>query len=334
VEEIASVREILYSITWAGKDITSDISKYLIELTYVDHLHGKSDEIDLVFEDREDLWKLSWYPQKGDIVYVRIGIKEYIDRWLNCGRFQIDEIEFDGPPDVISVKGLATFITEPLRQKRTYSWEQAALSTILKDIAKRNKLEPLLNILQDIRFKRIDQKDQTDLDFAKSICEKYGYCVKVDSERLCVAKIEELEKIGTVGSISRDESDIISFRFSTKTYDIYKECEVKYWDPVTKKTIKHIEKAFDIVSGSILKLSERFENKQQAIERARAELKKKNKWECESEVTLIGDPSLVAGATIAISGFGNLSGKYMIEEANHTISKSNGYTTSIRIRKI
>jgi len=331
---VEAIREIVYKIIWAGKEVTKDVSPFITELIYTDHLHGKSDEIQIIFEDRDSKWKSVWYPQKGDIVQVSIGIIENNEKWLNCGKFQIDELEYNGPPDIINVKGLATFVSEPLRQSRTHSWENSTLSKILTDIAKRNKLKPVISINPDINFKRIDQKNETDLSFAKTLCEKYGYCIKIDSERLIVTKPEELEKNKTIRDISRASSEIISFRFSTKTCETYKACEVKYWDPVKKKEIKYIEKANNVKSGSILKLSERFENKKQAIERAKAALKDKNKWECESEITLLGDPYCVAGANVNVSGFGNLDGKYLIEEARHTLNKSSGYTTSIKIRKI
>lgn len=89
------IREPVYVITWKGKEITRDLSSYITEISYTDHLHGKSDEIQMIFEDRDDRWKSAWYPQKGDIVQVKIGIIDTSERWLNCGKFQIDEIEFN-----------------------------------------------------------------------------------------------------------------------------------------------------------------------------------------------------------------------------------------------
>lgn len=328
------IREPLYEIIWAGKNVTKDVSPYLVELSYTDHLHGKSDEIQMVFEDRDDRWKTVWYPQKGDILKVRIGIKEEVERWLKCGDFQIDEIEFSGPPDVINVKGLATFISEPLRQNKTYSWENTTLSKILSDIAKRNNLQPVLELQKDIQLKRIDQKNETDLAFVKKLCEKYGYCVKVDSQRLIVIHPEKLEKADAVFVIEKGKTDIISFRFSTKSCDTYHACEVRYWDPEAKKEIVHVVTDPAVKSGSVLKISERCENKEQAIERAKAALKNKNKWECESEISMVGNPWLTAGATVEVKGFGKLDGKYMIEEAQHTLNKSSGYTTSIKIRRV
>jgi phage protein D len=331
---VEKIREPLYSITWAGRDVSKDVSPYLTNLTYTDHLHGKSDEIQMTFEDRDDRWKSSWYPTKGDVVKVKIGIKEDSERWLNAGTFQIDEIEFGGPPDAITVKGLATYITEAYRQKRTHAWENVNLSKVILDIARRNKLKPQIKINPDIKLKRIDQKDENDLGFVRGICEKYGYNVKVDSERLICVKPDELEESEPVYIIRRGRHNVISYRFSTKTCEIYKACEVRYWDPASKKEVKHTETAKKAASGSVLKISERCENKQQAIERAKAELKKKNKWECESEITVMGEPYLAAGATVIAEGFGSLDGQYLIEEAVHSLSKGSGYTTSCKIRSV
>ncbi|MBI3584191.1 MAG: hypothetical protein HY096_09640 [Nitrospinae bacterium] len=327
------IREPLYKIVWAGKDVSKDVSPYLLNLTYTDHLHGKSDEIQLTFEDRDDKWKSSWYPSKGDVVKIVIGIKEKSERWLQAGTFQIDEIEFSGPPDVINVKGLSTYITESFRQKRTHSWENVNLSTVLKEIAKRNNLNPQIKIEPDIKFKRIDQKDESDLSFLKNTCEKYGYNVKVDAERLICIKPEELEKASPVMTIRRGIKNLISYRFSNKTHEIYKTCEIRYWNPAAKKEIAHTEKAEKIVSGNVLKISERCENKQQAIERAKAELKNKNKWECESEFTYMGEPHFTAGATVNIEGFGTLDNQYLIEEAQHSFDRGGGYVTICKVRR-
>jgi phage protein D len=329
------IREPLYEVIWAEKNVTKDVSPYLIELRYTDNLHGKSDEIELVFEDRDSRWKSSWFPRTGDIIRVRIGLKDEVERWLNCGSFTIDEVEYHGPPDVISVKGQSTYATAPLREHKTTAWENTTLKQICVVIAKRNGLKPFLRIKPDLKFKRVDQKDQSDLAFLKSLCEKYGYNVKVEDEKLIVCKPEELEKANAVAIISRDSSDIISFRFSNKLHDTYKSCVVSYWDPKKKKMVTHVEKAkHKTASGNILKISERVENKEQAIARAKAELKNKNKWEWEGDLVLSGNPYLVAGANILLKGFGKFDGKYHIETANHILSKSLGYQTSIIIRRV
>lgn len=330
-----SKRKPLYKIIWRGKNVTQALDDYLLNLTYADHLHGKSDEVDITFEDRDDQWKDAWYPEKGDTVEVAIGLKEDgAEKWIKAGSFKIDEIDFSGPPDIVTVKGLSAYVTETQREKQTKAWENVNLSQVVSDLARKIGLEPYLEIAPDILLKRLDQKDTGDLAFVKTLADRYGYISKIDTERLIFRKPEALEKSGVVLAIERGESDLISYRFNDKTTETYKAAEVTYWDPVSKTQVKHTENAKGIVSGDVLKISERVENKQQAIERAKAELKRHNRLEKAGEIVYMGNPFLVAGANIALLGFYSLDGVYIIEEARHSISKSSGYTTSCQVRRV
>ncbi len=49
--------------------------------------------------------------------------------------------------------------------------------------------------------------------------------------------------------------------------------------------------------------------------------------------TLPGNTGLVAGVTVKLEDFGGWSGKYIIKQAEHTVSSS-GYTTRITLRKV
>jgi len=167
----------------------------------------------------------------------------------------------------------------------------------------------------------------------KRLCEQYSYIVKVADKNLIVYKEEELEKQKASLRIVRGEANITHYRFSTKACELYKACEVRYWDPAKKEEIVVQVQDPKIKSGSIYKVTKRAESKKHALELAKGYLKKKNKWDCESELTLTGDIRLLAGVAILLQGFGYYDGEYVIEEAEHTLSKSEGYTTSIRLRR-
>lgn len=332
--EAVRVREPLYQIIWAGKDVSKDVSPYLITLRYRDKLHGESDEIEFVFEDRDDRWKTTWFSSKGDVLKVQIGMLDQgIEIWQKLGTFQIEEIELEGPPDVLLVRGKSVFVSAPREQKRTSAFENTTLSRICSTIASRLGLKPVLKIKPDLKFARVDQKEETDLAFLKRLCEQYGYIVKVTDEKLIVHKEEELEKQKASLRIVRGKSNIIHYRFSTKACELYKACEVRYWDPIEKQEIVVRVEDKKVKSGSVHKVTKRAESRKHALELAKGHLKKKNKWDCDSELTLSGDIRLLAGVVIMLEGFGYYDGEYVIEEAEHTLSKSEGYTTSIRIRR-
>ncbi len=204
------IREPLYEVIWKGKNVTKDISLYLISLNYSDHLHAKNDEIQLTFDDRDHKWKNEWFPEKGDVIKIKIGIYDETEKLLDIGSFQIEEIELNGPPDQLTVKALSAFFKDvAVQQKRTTAWENASLERILRDIASRNGLEFFGKISPKVTFRRIDQKDKTDLAFARELCEKYGYCVKIDDKRLIIIKETEIELQHPVATIDRENSDII-----------------------------------------------------------------------------------------------------------------------------
>lgn len=75
-------------------------------------------------------------------------------------------------------------------------------------------------------------------------------------------------------------------------------------------------------------------NSQAEAERlAKAKLRELNKKVLTGDITLAGDPSLVAGEVVEISGFGRMDGKYILEEVRHTVSAS-GYTTACKVRRV
>ena len=67
---------------------------------------------------------------------------------------------------------------------------------------------------------------------------------------------------------------------------------------------------------------------------AKAKTREKNRGEWTSTLKVNGNPKLVAGCNIQITGFGVYDGKYHIEQAVHRVDSSSGYTTEIKCHKV
>ena len=150
----------IFELFYGQKNITNDVSQYVTSLEYTDVEHGESDELNISFEDSEKLWQDAWLPSKGDNLRAYIGYDG--EKLLNCGVFEIDELEFDTPPDVITVKGLATGIKKPLRQKNSVGYENKTLKQIAKEIADKHGYE-LVGEVADVRVDRITQNQELSL---------------------------------------------------------------------------------------------------------------------------------------------------------------------------
>ena len=80
----------VFQLFYEKKNITKDVSAYVTSIEYTDVEDGESDELQITFEDSENLWQGAWIPTKGDCLEAHIGYD--LSKLLNCGVFEIDEI--------------------------------------------------------------------------------------------------------------------------------------------------------------------------------------------------------------------------------------------------
>ena len=316
----------IFKIEYNQKDITKDVSNQILNIEYTDYEHGQSDEITITFDDTQKLWQSSWIPSKGDSLRVFIGYEG--EKLLNCGVFEIDEIEFATPPDTLIVKALATGITKALRQNNSVAYENKTLKQIASEIAQKHSLT-LVGEIEDVRVERITQNQERDLTFLKKLAEQYGYIFKIAEGNLVFYKTEKLTGADAAKILYR--TDLTRITLSEKTSKNYKAVTVTYHNPKTGKKITATAKNEKCVKGDTLKITERCENKQQALLKAKAALAKGNNT-IEGSIDLVGTPSLIAGLNIELKDLGYFSGKYHITQTRHFIDRTSGYGTSLEVK--
>jgi len=67
------VRAPQWQLIYQGVNITADVSRSVIGITYVDRLSENSGEAEVTLEDHNKLWQGAWYPQQGDVVSLALG---------------------------------------------------------------------------------------------------------------------------------------------------------------------------------------------------------------------------------------------------------------------
>ena len=86
-------------------------------------------------------------------------------------------------------------------------------------------------------------------------------------------------------------------------------------------------------SGQVFVIKKRCSSQAEAERIAKAKLRQLNLRQTTGNLTVVGDPLLVAGGVISLKGFGSFDGKFFIEQADHSIGSS-GYTTSVQVRRV
>lgn len=436
-------------VTYDNVDVTADITKQLKSLTYRDKVTGETDELELELEDTDGFWRDSWYPQKGAKITAKIG---YEGNLVDCGTFQVDEVELSGPPDTVHIRAIAAFITSKMRTKNSKANENVTLKQLAEDIAKKHELtlddgsrtvklkradstsmQSALNVLRDfaksvstssdksltynsivalsqqtirianwlkqngydkeaeqlaqnlkmvttfpsqanygkfstfsgaistelknekdqfrtislglhkIKLERSTQYRETDLEYLKRIAAEYGFAFTIKGSVMVFYHQESLEKSESIAKVER--VGVKSYSLKDKTSETYKGANVKSHNHkkqelVTVDINAEPQKATngdsynETTKEDIIEIRLRAENKQQAEAKAKAALHRHNSRLQEGNLSVEGNPLLLAGSNFELSDMGKLSGKWHITESTHTITKDGGYTTDLEVKRI
>ncbi|MDO8433507.1 MAG: contractile injection system protein, VgrG/Pvc8 family [Candidatus Binatus sp.] len=306
----------------------------ILAISYSDRLSAASGEVEIQVEDHQQRWQGSWYPVLGDQMNVQIGYRG--EQLFNCGDFQLDELELDGPPDTMRLRGLASYITPAMRTRNSAGYEKQTVTEIARGIAAKYDLEFIAAAESEeggIGFERITQRLETDLEFLKRLAIEHGYDFTVRGSQLIFYSCAALKAIPAAVTMSR--ADAIGFSFKNRTRRIYGGAQVSYFDPATKQLIAGTASATHAAPGAdILKIVRRCENGVQASAKALAALELHNAESIEMRIEGPGNTKLVAGSNVLVEGWKALDGIYQIETAHHRIDRASGYTTSIAANRI
>lgn len=326
------IRSPSWVLLYQGVNITADVSRMVLSISYVDELGGRAGELEIELEDRERRWQAAWFPQQGDAVSLLLGYGG--EPLLACGDFQVDELELQGPPDVFHLRCLPAWITPPLRTRNSLGYEGQTLAQIAATVAARHGMSVVgAPEALESAYLRVTQKQETDLEFLHRLAREHDYEFTVCGTQIVFYPRPALDSQPAVLTLAR--SDVMSFDFVSKTHRIYRAAQASYFDPTSKQLYTQTAEAEPAVAvGDELKLVVRCENGQQARERAISALHDANRLLVTGHLSAPGATRLVAGNNVALSGWGAMDGTYMIERAHHRLARATGYVTEIDVRRV
>ncbi|MDD7568286.1 MAG: hypothetical protein PUJ68_00070 [[Actinobacillus] rossii] len=324
-----------FSLFYEKTNITADIEPHLVQFTYTDHLEGQSDELTVEFEDISGKWVRQWFPTQGDKLRAAIGYKDSL--LVDIGEFEIDEVEYSYKPSIISLKALSTGISKANRTLKPKAYENTTLAQVVGIVAEKLKLK-VVGKIKAIPIKRITQYQERDVEFLARLAKEYHHSFKIVGSQLVFTDKAELGQADAV--LILEERDCISLRLRDRIKDTAKAVEISGYDASGKKLVKKRKKATALrpnlkqakaASEDTLKIVTRGESDEQVEARGNAALAEQNDDQTAGNITLIGNPELVAGATILLRNLGVFSGKYLIKSSRHHFARSQGYTTDIEV---
>ena len=252
-----------------GVDITKDMRKYLLSVSYTDNADGETDDLQIRIQDREELWSESWLMKALDAASLpgsssvrltyetdkekraEIKKKEEVrksnfrmqafiiqynwngdgkDEVLDCGEFFLDEIAGTGAPNCITLKGSSAPYRATLRQSPVSKhWQNIRLGDIAKYIAKKSGLQ-LMNLLENDPIIDIsDQNKESDAAYLSRLCKKFNVNLKFTNTAI-VLYVGEAKTNTKPLEISKKDIKLYEFRVGKASRE-YDSCTVSYVTP-------------------------------------------------------------------------------------------------------
>ena len=326
-------RRTAINILYQGKDITRNLAPSLLSFTFTDNAKDTADDISITLEDHTGLWLHDWTPSKGDVITASIihtsGAKTMS---LPCGSFSVDQIEYSYPPATLSIKAVSSSVKKSASQvKKTRRWENITLRELCTNIAAGNNLAILMDTSADASFERIDQTQESDLEFLRRVCADHGQAVKIQEGRIVIYDLAEYEAKAPVLTIGIDDERLLSFKFTSKSAKVTRSVKVRGHNPIKDETYEG-EYLDDIAEGSerYEEALEYLESQSEAQETAKERCIEHNRKEVTGSLSMKGDVSLCAGVMIDCVNFGQWSGKHFVNKASHKVDRS-GYVVSVEL---
>lgn len=331
-------RRVSLEVYYEGIDISKEINGDILSFLYTDNASGFADDISIMLKDPTEKWLNEWFPDKGDHIKAIIKTTNWrrdgdIQK-LDCGNFIIDEPEYSGPPNMITINGNSmpsnSDFTDVVKSR---SWKKVYSKVIASDLARLAGLELFFDTKENPYYRWIAQKKQTDLKFLSDLCKDEGLALKFTDGKIVMFDEAEYEKRLEVAIYKKSSSLIKTYSFrSSLAKTAYSGVKIKYRNE--KNEI--INYSFINVSSNkvkkIFSMTKVAKNLKEAERLTRVKFRELNKKEYSATLSVVGNLEILGGRCVVLSEFGKFSGKYYIDSANHSIGTE--YVTNIEMHKV
>ncbi|WP_292065965.1 contractile injection system protein, VgrG/Pvc8 family [Brevundimonas sp. UBA7664] len=167
-----------------GVDISATVKPRLSSLTLTEKRGDEADQLDLVLTDQDGQLKI---PPKGARISLALG---YVGQLVEKGSFKVDELEWSGAPDILTIKARAADFTADLSTRRDGSWRDTTLGAVLGAVAGRNGLEARIAAdLASVALPLVTQSRESDLALIRRLGRENDAVATIKDGNLIFARV-------------------------------------------------------------------------------------------------------------------------------------------------
>lgn len=353
-----------YQVRLNAGDITHDIRPRLLSLALTDNRGFEADQLDIELDDADGQLQM---PPRGAVLSVFLGWKG--EMLIGKGDFTVDEVEHRGAPDTLTIRARSADYRGTLNARRDNSYHGITLGEIVRQVARRNNLTPMLAAeFSGVMISHIDQTKETDAKFITRLAELNGAVAAIKAGRLLFIKPGAGMTAGgkPIPQLTLSRSDGDRHQFSIADRGAYTGVSASWLhtkEPKPKKVklqrkpkfkqlraLQHPaavkvkakvqkapeDKAGDYLAGSednVFSITTIYATKKAAMRAAQSKWEKLQRGVAEFSISLArGRADLFPETPIAVSGFKSVidAQPWIISKVTHNLNNS-GYTTGLEL---
>jgi phage protein D len=241
------------------------------------------------------------------------------------GQYAVDELAESGWPRTLTIQGTAADMRSTMKQIRTRSWDGATLRKIVADVAAGYGLTPKVSAaLAEVRLDHLDQTEESDLQLLMRLSREYDAVAKPAAGFLLFTAR------GAAASTSGKAMPAVTVSAGQiQSYEVTATGRAKYASVVAAWQDVAGGERREVTAGSgepVYKLPGCYPDETRARGAAKGKLQAFERGTGSLELTMEGNPALVAEAKLTISGLGGLAdGAWVIEQVRHEFDGRGGY---------
>lgn len=311
-----------FTLLYEGKDITKDIEPILLYLEYTDSMDGRASSLDISLADYDKRWIDKWLPTVEDRMKLYInGTKQ-----MDAKTFYIDEFDSTGFRNEIitNIRALSIAPSALYSAHTKKQYNGVAFSSVAGEIAGLFGLSVSGDVSGTVYANCAGNK----IEFLAKQAHRLNKVMKIEDGVMYFYSIDNL-RTATYYSVSANDCTRYSIR--DKAQGRWKKCTCKWYDVKKKTTVSGSYSTGG--KGSEAVIWQECKDSSDAESQAKSWIEQKQKQCVEVELAMLGDVRMRAGAMLMVKDLGAYSGKYIIDEAKHRITRMEGHTTTIKLRK-
>ena len=315
-----------YRLDAGGVDVTRTIRRHLVDLRLTFTADAASDSLSIALSDVVGALAR---PAAERPLRLSLG---YAGDLAPMGVYYHSETDIDFAPRRLTVRAAAADYRRlsTLKAPRTRAFEGVTLGSLIDTIAREHGYAAAVSpALAAQPLVHVDQTAESDLGLLHRIARHYNATLKAAGGRLVMLSRGAGRSAG--GSVlpvyvaARGRADVLSGRVSWRGRPRYASVVASWWDPAAAEMM-HVRAG---AGEPAYNLREPRPDRDQAAADAAARLARLSRQTATLDLTVVGDPTLVAEGRVETRGWGaDTDGVWAITRADHTLSAS-GYRTSL-----